>query len=123
MSTPLESWFPEMAGVKLSQVLIRKLDLARTLAGFPFVISSSFRLGDPRSHGDGYAVDLQCEFSRERFVMIQALQAAGFRRIGIYPRHIHVDVDGSRYQDVIWYGVYPSKEVQNEATEDGSEGE
>jgi len=34
-----------------------------------------------------------------------ALLQAGFRRIGIYDKHIHADIDKTLPQDVMWWGV------------------
>ncbi len=100
------------------------LDLARSRAGVPFRIASSFRNGDPGSHGDGLAVDIACSTSTERLRIVRALLEVGFQRVGIYRRHVHVDVDESRDQLVLWYGTYHSdstEEVSDEAETDDQE--
>jgi hypothetical protein len=38
------------------------------------------------------------------FKIISGALRAGFNRIGIYPRHLHLDHDPSLPSDVIWYG-------------------
>lgn len=96
---------------QMSWTLIQMLDFARGLAGFPFHVNSSFRAGDDGSHGKGLAVDLRCTRSYERFIMIEALIRVGFRRIGVYSRHIHVDIDPDKLSGTMWYGYYsPGKE-------------
>lgn len=83
--------------------LMFKLDRARELYGFPIVITSGFRTpeenervhGVPNSaHLSGKAADLQV--SQDIFIrmkMVWALGRAGFCRVFVYLRHIHVDVD------------------------------
>jgi len=108
----------------MSYQLLVKLDTAREIAGEPFVINSSFRsvreFTDPQSHFLGYAVDICAITSRQRWNIVQALLRAGFQRIGIYERHIHVDVHPDYPAPVMWLGTYPSKETINEKAEDES---
>jgi hypothetical protein len=80
------------------------LDDARSIAGVPFVLTSAFRAGDPRSHGRGLAVDIRCSDSETRWRILKGVILAGFLRIGIYDRHIHVDIDESLPQRVAWWG-------------------
>lgn len=96
---------------KMNHDLIEKLDIAREMCGFPFHITSSWRskeknakIGGVKSsaHLTGNAVDLACENSTTRMYMIEALLTAGFNRIGISNRFIHVDVDEELPQNVIW---------------------
>jgi zinc D-Ala-D-Ala carboxypeptidase len=104
----------EVAG--LNPELVEALDRARGFAKQPFIITSGLR--DPAhnaeaggvsnsTHCKGLAVDLRCEGSRSRFRMVSALILAGFRRIGVYDRHLHVDLgpEGDYPQDVMWTGV------------------
>lgn len=89
--------------------LVTLLDTARGLAKTPFVITDGLRkkkagYGVSNSaHHKGLAVDLRCRSSRPRFLMLKALIAVGFRRIGIYDRHIHVDISKSKDRDVAWW--------------------
>ena len=96
---------------KLSPDLVLKLDKARGYAGIPFVINSGYRTKarneevggvENSAHLKGLAVDLRCRNSRERAIMIKALQKAGFSRIGIAKTFIHVDIDASKPQEVYW---------------------
>ena len=87
---------------KMDADLLQRLDEARDLAGIPFPLSSAYRCpkhnkavgGVPTSsHTRGYAVDIRCVDSHSRFVMLQALLEAGFRRVELAPTWIHVDND------------------------------
>ena len=48
------------------------------------------------------AADIYVVNNAFRFKLITALLAAGFRRIGVYAKHVHADLDSSRSQDVFW---------------------
>jgi len=95
--------------------LMSRLDVARDLCGFPIVITSGRRTPEQNaaaggtnesSHMSGLAVDLRAPTGQnEREKMIWALGRAGFRRMGIYDRHLHCDVDPNKSQDVVWFGV------------------
>lgn len=97
----------------LDPALCRSLDLARGNAGVPFKITSGLRTEADNdgldssvkdsSHLTGNAVDLVCADSESRYKMISALLFYGFKRIGIYSAHIHVDNDMTKPQGVIWY--------------------
>lgn len=89
-----------------------RLETARAYSSVPFVITSAFRsreyeLSHSRSgsssHCKGLAVDIRCYSDQWRFIIIQSLLRAGFRRIGVYETFIHVDCDSSKLQS-IWYG-------------------
>lgn len=101
------------AGIeRMEPDLLRMLDEARKIAGVPFSLSSAYRCakhnkavgGVPDSaHTRGYAVDIRCVDSHSRFVMLQALLEAGFRRIELAPTWIHVDNDPDKPRDVAFY--------------------
>lgn len=93
----------------LSDDLLRMLDDARTLSGIPFVVNSGYRSVSyekskgrkgTSSHCKGLAVDLRCASSFVRQKMLNSLIKVGFRRIGIYPTFIHVDIDDSKVSAV-----------------------
>jgi len=95
--------------------LIEKLQQARTIAGIPFLITSGFRCafenkrrgGDDNSaHLRGMAADIAAHTGQQRYKIIEALLGVGLNRLGIYERHIHVDVDQTMHPCYIWYGVY-----------------
>ena len=92
--------------------LLEKLEEARELAGVPFIVSSGCRCAQHNAtcggvkasaHTRGMAVDLRCVSSADRFAMLRALFAVGFRRVELAPTWIHVDVDDSKPQDVAFY--------------------
>ena len=101
--------FGRHADIEPDEMLVLKLDDARKFAGRPFVITSGIRGprhdGDNSAHITGHAVDIRCPDSRMRWHMLDALYSVGFRRIGIYDRHIHVDNDPTKPQDVTWVGI------------------
>ena len=96
---------------EMDEGLLRKLDIARSLAGIPFVINDDYRTpadnervgGSKNSaHLRGLAVDIACPDSHTRHLMYDGLRTAGFRRIGIGSNYIHADIDDSLPQEVTW---------------------
>jgi uncharacterized protein YcbK (DUF882 family) len=103
------------ADIEPDERLVLLLDEARRFAGRRFDINSGIRSpaenervgGSPGSaHLTGHAVDLRCADNRTRWHMIDGLMAAGARRVIVYPRHIHVDTDPSKPQDIFKLGEY-----------------
>ena len=93
--------------------LIEKADLLRELCGFPIIVSSWNRCkkhnkdiggSENSSHLRGEAIDVCCEDSKKRFILIDKALQVGFRRIGLYKDRfiLHLDVDENKDQDVIW---------------------
>lgn len=84
------------------------LDKARGLAKVPFIITEGLAKGGSHveniAHQRGEAVDIRCSGSRDRMRIISAALVVGFRRIGVYDKHVHLDVDITLPQDVIWTG-------------------
>jgi hypothetical protein len=80
------------------------LQEARTIAGVPFILSSSVRPGDDGAHGRGLAFDIKTPTSRARFRILKGLIEAGFHRIGVYDHHIHADCDDILDPEVCWWG-------------------
>ena len=98
----------------LDPKLVEMLDRARGFSHYPFIITSGKRTAlqndaaggvSDSSHLRGLAVDLRCRGSQARFDMISSLLLAGFRRIGAYDRHLHVDCDETLPQAVLWVGT------------------
>ena len=89
----------EVAG--LQDNLPAMLDMARGIAGVPFIITFStggVHCGNS-AHYKGLAVDLGLGHLDEGFVrdtvrgeMLRGLYAAGFKRVEIAPAHLHVDI-------------------------------
>ena len=93
------------------QGFIDRLNVARGLAGIPFKINSAYRCiihnhkigGTVNSaHTGGYAADIACTTSATRHIVLKALRAVRFNRIGIYKTFIHVDCDPDKVKDVTW---------------------
>lgn len=91
--------------------LVQQLEMARTIANIPFVITSGYRCQDhntevggvPSSaHTVGMAVDIKAENSESRIRILAGLLDAGFVRIGIGDSFIHADIDLSKPHPVAW---------------------
>jgi uncharacterized protein YcbK (DUF882 family) len=91
--------------------LLQMLDQARWRLGRPVIIVSGFRCykhnldvggKSTSSHRYGLAVDIECENSRDRQVLLRVLRRVGFTRIGIAKTFIHVDIDQLKFQNVTW---------------------
>ena len=109
----MSRYFTDSEVDKLDQRLVDKLDRARNLSGMPFLITSGYRTPDENiqagglqdsAHCSGLAVDLRCSDGIQRYKILSALLDVGFKRIGCYDRHIHVDLDETKPQYVIWTG-------------------
>lgn len=97
----------------LDDGLCQMLSLARGKANVPFVITCGLRNAQENAslansvsdsaHLTGHAVDLACSDSATRFAMVSGILAAGFKRIGIYSAHLHVDNDATKPPNVFWY--------------------
>ena len=104
---------------KISSVLIEKLQKVRNIIGRPIIITSGVRCEFynasikasmnsshiPDEHGIGNAVDIACINSKDRYELIEIAQKY-FKRIGIsggsYGGFVHLDVDRSKVQEVMW---------------------
>ena len=100
---------------KLSPTLRRMLERVREEAGVPMRITGSWRSrrGPIRKSAhqtnkfDLYeAVDVGVGRSRNRFLILKAAIRVGFNRIGVYDKHLHLDIaKGTAFdQDVCWWG-------------------
>lgn len=96
----------------MQQAFINLLDLAREVAGIPFVLNSAYRSSaydkskgrsGTGAHTKGCAVDIRCNSDKNRFAIIDALRAVGITRIGIGKTYIHADADETKSQNVIWH--------------------
>ena len=104
------------SGELMEPQVLEALDVARDIAGFPFIVTSGFRTvahhrkltemgyktSKNSSHLLGWAVDIAVPNSRKRFLMIEALLDADFTRIGIGKDFIHVDMDPNKEPNVTW---------------------
>jgi len=99
------------SGCNMKEDFLMNLDIAREVAGTPFIITSGYRspshnkkVGGVKnsSHTKGYACDIRVDNSLQRHKILVALMSVGFARIGIAVTYIHVDMDENKTQDVIW---------------------
>lgn len=95
----------------MKQTTISKLDTAREIAGIPFFLSSAFRSSEhdrvkgrsgTGAHTLGRAVDIRCNTSKNRFLIVKALLKAGFKRVGVANTFIHADDSETHDQEVLW---------------------
>jgi len=105
---------PNSGAEHMDPRFLTKLDLARSIAGVPFKISSGYRSEDRNrrvggvpnsSHCRGYAADVVCVDGATREKMVQAFVKAGIRRIGINfaKGFIHVDNDPAKSPSIWGY--------------------
>ena len=97
---------------KTKEALMLVTDQLRDAVGEPLTISSAFRCVKHNeavggkldsAHLKGLAVDIACENSRLRFLLIKQAIKLGFVRIGVdFKKFIHLDMDGEKPIQVIW---------------------
>lgn len=59
---------------------------------------------DGSAHIHGLAADISCNTNQLRYEIVRAAIHFGIHRIGIYKRHIHVDIAKHLPPRVIWIG-------------------
>ena len=100
------------SGKNMDINFLYKLEHARELAGIPFKITSGYRTKDHNeavggvpnsSHLIGVAADIQVSSGSERYIILNALIRAGFKRIGVAKGFIHCDTDESKPNSVWTY--------------------
>ena len=98
--------------VNMDFEFMKLIDELRDRVGSPIIINSAFRTKSHNlkvggksnsSHTRGLAVDLKVSSSEHRFLMVKCALELGITRIGIYKTFIHLDIDQSLPQGVIWY--------------------
>lgn len=99
------------SGHCMEDEVLERIDLARSIAGIPFVVNSGYRTikhnrkvggKEDSAHLGGWAVDIACENSRDRMLIVHSLILVGFTRIGIGKTFVHADLDPDKTQDVMW---------------------
>lgn len=96
----------------MSETLLAMLDLLREKVKEPLIINSSIRCPEYNAslrnsslnsaHLRGLAVDLRCKDNALRCKIVENAFAVGFRRIEIGPTWVHLDIDDTKPQDVLW---------------------
>jgi len=99
------------SGEIMDETFLDMLDEARDIAGIAFKITSGVRskahnekVGgvSNSSHLRGYACDIACSSSSDKYTILNSLLEVGFNRIGIAKGFIHVDNDPDKSPFVIW---------------------
>ena len=99
------------SGERMDAEVLQMIDKARTIFGKPIRINSGVRtiahnekVGGSKSssHLKGYAIDVSCDNSADRFRLVEILMLVGFNRLGIAKTFIHVDNDPNKSKNVIW---------------------
>ena len=100
------------SGVNMDNAFLQMLDDARGIAGIPFKITSGYRsithnkeVGGVQnsSHLCGKAADIKVGSGNERYIIINALIKAGFRRLGVAKTFIHCDNDETKPNSIWTY--------------------
>jgi zinc D-Ala-D-Ala carboxypeptidase len=97
--------------VIISAFLIHLLNKIREGLGKPMIVSSGYRCkkhnkkiggADNSAHLRGTASDIACDNSRDRYKIIYLAYQAGFNRIGIHEKFIHLDIDEKLPRSVLF---------------------
>lgn len=97
----------------IKKELVERLEEARKRAGVPFSINSGYRCpkhnkaiggSTASAHMLGVAADIHIKGSVERFLIVEALLEAGFKRIGQYKTFVHADLSTDHPSPRMWYG-------------------
>lgn len=105
--------FTEQEVAGLLDDVVYKLDRAREYFGSAIIITSGYRNPaenalaggvSESAHTTGQAVDIRSNDPISQKRLIWALTLAGFRRMGAYDRHVHVDVDNTKPTPAFWTG-------------------
>lgn len=54
------------------------------------------------AHLSGLAADIAAVTSSQKFLLVGAAYAIGFKRIGVGSTFVHVDIDSTKPQNVLW---------------------
>ena len=93
------------SGSKMCCKLLKKLDKIRADFGSPLRVNSGYRtklhnavIGGRvgSSHLKGVAVDLRCNNSADRTLLLNAIYKNGIKRVGIANNFIHIDIDNNK---------------------------
>jgi len=100
------------SGINMDHSFLQMLDDARSIAGISFNITSGYRTKERNklvggvansSHLVGKAADIAVGSGNERYIILNALIKAGFRRLGVAKTFIHCDNDESKPNSVWTY--------------------
>lgn len=108
---------PHCGEIHMVRAFIINLQIARGYAGTPFIITEgggwrcpyyNTAIGGAKksNHMSGDGVDIRAVSPIRRWKIYEGLRKAGFVRIIIYPRHIHVDSSLTKPGFYLGYGRY-----------------
>lgn len=114
---PSEFVCPHCKQLKIDPRIVKIIQYIRDKYNKPITVTSAYRCpeynsqigGVPNSaHVRGYALDISCTTSQDRYRLLNILLNMGLPRIGIASNFIHIDIDPDKYEktgNVIWtYG-------------------
>lgn len=96
---------------KMNSTFLARLNTARGISDYPYIITSGYRCptynmtigGKKKSaHLSGRAVDIAVQHSHARYMILNGLILAGFKRIGVGPNFIHADDHPDLPDEVAW---------------------
>lgn len=102
---------PPCSEKDMNPALMERLDALREKCGMPLIINCAYRsrewdLKKGRSgnsaHTRGMAVDILCNSSATRYKIVSAAIELGFTRIGIGKTFVHLDIDETLAQGVMF---------------------
>ena len=114
MSSEFDSPDQRGSGELIHPVLVGKLDSIREDVGFPLIINSGVRtethneqVGGVTQSAHTYpcycAVDVRYKTKAQQRAIIGSAKKHGITRIGIGRTFIHMDIDTTKPQNVVWY--------------------
>ena len=106
---------PDISGseFKMNECFLDKIEQLGCFLGKKLSINSGYRsvlynshVGGSKtsSHLKGFAVDIHCPYSRDKFELIKCAIDLNFSRIGVYNTFIHIDNDPDKPHQVLWVG-------------------
>lgn len=109
--TPAEFACSHCGELLIQEPFLDRLVACRIVAGIPFVINSGFRclvhnmnIGGSKSssHMFGWAADIACPGSRERYLIVKAAMLVGINRIEDAGSWVHLDMDPRKPGNVMF---------------------
>lgn len=102
---------PSCSREDMDQSFLNIMDKIRELVDRPLTITSAYRSTEydkskgrsgNSAHTKGVGVDFKAVDSAVRYAIIEAAISLGVNRIGVGETFVHVDIDKSLPQNVIW---------------------
>lgn len=102
---------PHAPRADISTDLIASLERLEKFLGHELKYTSGFRCEgcnrkvggvEHSAHTRGTAVDVSCLIGSERMLLVTAVLSLGYRRVGIGKTFVHLDVDLTLPQHVLW---------------------